>query len=57
MKDKIMNISFQKPTNLILNNVTARPESDPDVIKKLLINQIYSTVRWRESLINMSIVM
>ena len=54
MKDKIMNISFQKPTNLILNNVTARPESDPDVIKKLLINQIYSTVRWRESLINMS---
>ena len=55
MKDKNNEYKFSKTYKFnLVNNVTARPESDPDVIKKLLINQIYSTVRWRESLINMS---
>ena len=30
------------------------PETDPIKIKELLIKQIYSTVRWRESLINLN---
>ena len=38
----------------IINNVTAKPEINPNVIKKLLIDQIFSTVKWRESLIHMS---
>jgi len=33
--------------------VTSKLENDPENIKKLLIKQIYSTVRWRESIINM----
>ena len=37
-----------------MNNVTANIEIDPDKIKKLLIEQIFSTVKWRESLIKMS---
>ena len=54
MKDKINNIKFKKPRSTILNNVTAQPENDPDIIKKLLIDQIFSTVKWRESLININ---
>ena len=54
MEDKINNTKFSKPLFDIVNNVTATPERDPVKIKKLLIEQIFSTVRWRESLINMS---
>ena len=34
----------------IISNVTAKAESDSSKIKDLLIEQIFSTVRWRESL-------
>ena len=54
MEEKINNTKFSKPLFDIVNNVTATPERDPVKIKKLLIEQIFSTVRWRESLINMS---
>ena len=54
MEEKINNTKFSKPLFDIVNNVTATPERDPVNIKKLLIKQIFSTVRWRESLINMS---
>ena len=54
MKDKINSINFKKPNYEIVNNVTSKPESNPEIIKKLLVDQICSTVRWRESLINMS---
>ena len=54
MEEKIYNTNFNSPSIKIINNVTANSEKDPDEIKKLLIEQIYSTVRWRESLINIS---
>ncbi len=54
MKDKINSVNFKKPTFDIVSNVTSKPENNPDEIKKLLIEQICSTVRWRESIINMS---
>tara|TARA_A100001015_G_scaffold71959_1_gene79789 strand:- start:2951 stop:3889 length:939 start_codon:yes stop_codon:yes gene_type:complete len=54
MKEKINEISFKKPINNVINNVTAGIEKDPITIKKLLIDQIFSTVKWRESLIYMS---
>ena len=53
MKDKINNISFIEPIIPIINNVTANEEKNPKIIQKLLIQQIYSTVKWRESLIYM----
>ena len=49
MKDKINNTNFQKPKNNIISNVTAREEADVNKIKPLLIDQITSRVRWRES--------
>ena len=54
MEEKIINTEFKNPKFKIVNNVTAQPEDSPDIIKKLLIEQIFSTVKWRESLINMS---
>ncbi len=54
MREKIDNTIFKKPIFEIVNNVTAQPESDPINIKKLLIQQIFSTVKWRESIIRMS---
>jgi [acyl-carrier-protein] S-malonyltransferase len=54
MKEKINNTNFLNPLFKIVNNVTAKEESDPTKIKELLIEQIFSTVKWRESLINMS---
>ena len=50
MKDKIENTNFLKPKTNIISNVTAKEESDVDKIKPLLIDQITSRVRWRESI-------
>ena len=50
---EIINIKeFKDPSVEIISNVTANPEKNSNVIKKLLIDQIFSTVRWRESLIH-----
>ncbi len=54
MENKINDITFKNPSFEIVNNVTAKPETNPDVIKKLLIDQIFSTVKWRESIIKIS---
>ena len=54
MKDKINSVDFKKPIFDIVCNVTSKPENNPENIKKLLVEQICSTVRWRESIINMS---
>ena len=54
MKDKINNTHFNDSLNQIINNVTAKPENSASKIKELLVEQIYSAVRWRESIIFMS---
>ena len=54
MKEKIKNINFNTPDKKIINNVTADEEKNSEKIKDLLVKQIYSSVKWRDSLINMS---
>jgi len=54
MEEKINNININEPINKIINNVNASSETNPSEIKKLLVKQIFSTVRWRESIIEMS---
>ncbi len=49
MKKKIFNVNFKKPVPRIISNVTAQPESKENSIKSLLVDQITSRVRWRES--------
>ena len=54
MKDKIDKTKFINPLYKVVNNVTAHPETNIENIKSLLVKQIFSTVRWRESIINIS---
>ena len=50
MKDKINKTNFLKPNPSIISNVTAKEQNDVNKIKSLLIDQITSRVRWRESI-------
>jgi len=54
MKKKIDNTIFIKPDFEIINNVTSLPSNNPEIIKSLLVKQIYSKVRWRESILFMA---
>ena len=53
MSKEITKVEFKKPEIDIISNVTAQQTNDPNHIKRLLIEQIESPVRWRESVINM----
>ena len=48
MKSLILESDFREPEIPIISNVTAREETSVENIKNLLIEQIYSRVRWRE---------
>ena len=49
MKNKIISTNFLAPTPSVISNVTAKEENNADNIKSLLVDQITSRVRWRES--------
>ena len=53
MKEKIEKANFKEGTNKLISNVTAEEILDKDHLKKLLVDQIESRVRWRESIIFM----
>ena len=53
MRDEIEKINFQNGKNILISNVTADEISNKDELKKLLVDQIESRVRWRESVVNM----
>ncbi len=54
MKNKIDEVEFKNPKIPIIYNVTADTMNDSKNIKSILIDQIVSTVKWRESIISMS---
>ena len=54
MRDKISKIKFKDPSIPLIYNVTSEPLKETDKIEKLLVDQIFSTVKWRESILNMS---
>ena len=53
MKNEIQKINFNDSNNILISNVTADEILNLEDLKKLLITQIESRVRWRESIINM----
>ena len=53
MKDEINKINFIEGYNILMSNVTADKITGVSEMKNLLIRQIESKVRWRESVINM----
>ena len=53
MKKEIEKVKFFEGENKLISNVTAAEITNKDELKKLLIEQIESRVRWRQSVINM----
>ena len=53
MEKKINITNFNNPKIDIVSNVTAKEVKEISEIKKLLIKQIYSKDRWRESVLYM----
>ena len=53
MKNEINNTEFVSPKNTIISNVTGEAVNEVEKIKDLLIRQIESPVRWRESVLHM----
>ena len=54
MQDALSYIVVEKPAVPIYANVTAAPETDPDKIRGLLVDQVTGMVRWRESVVAMA---
>ena len=53
MRNEITNLNLKKPLNKIVSNVTGKEVENIVEIKNLLVEQIESRVRWRESIIYM----
>ena len=53
MKNEIANLNFNTLSNKIISNVTGKEVENIIEIKKLLVDQIESRVRWRESILYM----
>ena len=53
MSKEIEKLEFNDPTNILISNVTAKEITSSSLLKELLIKQIESRVRWRESVILM----
>ena len=53
MNNKIKNTSFNNPKISLVNNVTAKEVNNAEEIQNLLVKQIVSKVRWRESVLYM----
>ena len=54
MKIELEAIKIKPPIVPIVSNVSAQAISDPTEIKKLLVNQVTGSVRWRESILWMA---
>ncbi len=50
-KNHILKTQFSELDSMIISNVNANLETNVEKIKELLVKQIYSRVRWRESII------
>lgn len=51
MHEALADTNFNAPCVPIVANVTAKGESNPDDLRKLLVDQITGMVRWRESVL------
>ena len=54
MAEELAKVEVRRPVVPVVANVLAEPISDPEEIKKRLVEQVTGTVRWRESVLKMS---
>ena len=53
MKEEIAKLNFNEPKKILISNVTGKEISNSKELKELLVKQIESSVRWRESVLLM----
>ena len=53
MSEEITKLNFEEPKNILISNVTGKEISNSNELKDLLVKQIESRVRWRESVLLM----
>jgi [acyl-carrier-protein] S-malonyltransferase len=53
MNEEIAKLNFKEPENILISNVTGKEISNSNELKNLLVRQIESRVRWRESVLLM----
>jgi len=53
MNEEITKLNFREPKNILISNVTGKEIFNIDELKDLLVKQIESRVRWRESVLLM----
>lgn len=53
LKDAILKTNFKKPFCPIYQNVTAKAEIEPEIIRENLLKQLTAPVRWTQSVQNM----
>lgn len=51
MREALAEVTIRPPAVSIVSNVTAREESEPETIRRLLVEQVTQRVRWRESVL------
>lgn len=54
MADALATATLRAPLVPVYANVTAAPAADPDEIRRLLVEQVTGSVRWRESVLAMA---
>jgi [acyl-carrier-protein] S-malonyltransferase len=54
MAKALAGVTIRAPVSPLVSNVLATPITDPDEIRRRLIEQVTGTVRWRESVAYMA---
>jgi [acyl-carrier-protein] S-malonyltransferase len=54
MAEALAGVVIKRPVSPVVSNVLAAPITDPDEIRRRLIEQVTGTVRWRESVAYMA---
>jgi [acyl-carrier-protein] S-malonyltransferase len=54
MAKALADVAIKRPASPLVSNVLATPLSDPDEIRRRLVEQVTGTVRWRESVAYMA---
>lgn len=53
LAERLANVAVKAPDLPVIHNVTAALESDPELIRQRLVEQLYSPVRWTDSVLAM----
>ncbi len=56
MAAALADATFKAPSVPVITNVSAAPETEPDRLRELLVEQITGRVRWRESILKMGAI-